>query len=157
MLTQPLETQQFDLYHPMAPLPRFDAMPFQPHAYSGLHLGSLLSTACFSTRTCLIPVPAFRLAQAIFEPNLSHTNTPTISSWLFFLLTLPMKMGQTERFETSAYKIHMPGNHPKERIWQRILCITRTVKHNYNSSISTVRIQLHVSALYVGHLQVEIF
>jgi len=32
-----------------------------------------------------------------------------------------------------------------------------TVKHNYNSSISTVRIQLHVSALYVGHLQVEIF
>ena len=40
---------------------------------------------------------------------------------------------------------------------QRILCITRTVKHNYNSSISTVRIQLHVSALYVGHLQFEIF
>ena len=27
----------------------------------------------------------------------------------------------------------------------------------YNSPISTVRIQLHVSALYVGHLQVEIF
>jgi len=40
---------------------------------------------------------------------------------------------------------------------QRILCITRTVKHNYNSSISTVRIQLRVSALYVGHLQFEIF
>ena len=40
---------------------------------------------------------------------------------------------------------------------QRNLCITRTVKHNYNSSISTVRIQLHVSVLYVGHLQVEIF
>ena len=39
---------------------------------------------------------------------------------------------------------------------QRILCIKRTVKNNYNSSISTVRIQLHVSALYVGHLQVEI-
>ena len=40
---------------------------------------------------------------------------------------------------------------------QRMLCITRTVKHKYNSSISTVRIQLHVSVLYVDHLQVEIF
>ena len=36
---------------------------------------------------------------------------------------------------------------------QRILCITHTVN---NSSISTVRIQLHVLVLYVGHLQVEI-
>ena len=40
---------------------------------------------------------------------------------------------------------------------QRILCITRTVKHNYILPISTVRIQLHVSVLYVVHLQVEIF
>jgi len=39
---------------------------------------------------------------------------------------------------------------------QKILCITRTVKHNCNASISTVRIQLYVSVLYVGHLQVEI-
>ena len=39
---------------------------------------------------------------------------------------------------------------------KEFLCITRTVKHNYISPISTVRIQLHVSALYVGHLQVEI-
>ena len=39
---------------------------------------------------------------------------------------------------------------------QRILCITRTVEHNYNSPIITVRIQLHVSVLYVGHLQVDI-
>jgi hypothetical protein len=37
-----------------------------------------------------------------------------------------------------------------------ILCITRTVEHNYISPSSTVCIQLHVSALYVGHLQVEI-
>ena len=35
------------------------------------------------------------------------------------------------------------------------MCITRTVKHNYILPISTVRIQLHVSVLYVGHLQVE--
>ena len=37
---------------------------------------------------------------------------------------------------------------------QRILCITRTVEHNYISPSSTVGIQLHVSVLYVGHLQV---
>ena len=37
------------------------------------------------------------------------------------------------------------------------MCITLTVKYDYNSSTSTVRIQLHVSVLYVGHLQVEIF
>ena len=27
-----------------------------------------------------------------------------------------MKMEQTERSETSAYKIQVPGNHPKQRI-----------------------------------------
>jgi len=31
------------------------------------------------------------------------------------------------------------------------LCITHTVEHNYISPSSTVCIQLHVSALYVGH------
>jgi len=36
------------------------------------------------------------------------------------------------------------------------LCITRTVEHNYILPSSTVGIQLHVSALYVGHLQVVI-
>jgi len=37
--------------------------------------------------------------------------------WLckhFFLLTQPMKMEETEHSETSAYKIHTSGNHPKE-------------------------------------------
>jgi len=29
---------------------------------------------------------------------------------------LPMKMGQTECSETSAYKIQTPGNYPKESI-----------------------------------------
>ena len=37
---------------------------------------------------------------------------------------------------------------------KELLCITHTVEHNYISSSSTVGIQLHVSALYVGHLQV---
>jgi len=34
-----------------------------------------------------------------------------------------------------------------DRSNKRILCITRTVKHNYILPLSTVRIQLHVSAL----------
>jgi hypothetical protein len=38
----------------------------------------------------------------------------------------------------------------------RILCFTRTVEHNYILPSNTVRIKLHVSALYVGHLQVVI-
>ena len=37
---------------------------------------------------------------------------------------------------------------------KEFLCITHTVKHNYISPSTTVGIQLHVSALYVGHLQV---
>jgi len=34
----------------------------------------------------------------------------------FFLLTPPTKMELTWRSETSAHKIQMPGNDPKERI-----------------------------------------
>jgi len=39
---------------------------------------------------------------------------------------------------------------------KEFLCITHTVEHSYISPSSTVRIQLHVSALYVGRLQVVI-
>ena len=39
---------------------------------------------------------------------------------------------------------------------KEFLCITHTVEHNYISPSSTVGIQLHVSALYVVHLQVVI-
>jgi hypothetical protein len=42
-------------------------------------------------------------------------STETVSSQLFFLLIVPMKMEQTDCFETSAYKIQTLGNHPKER------------------------------------------
>jgi len=40
--------------------------------------------------------------------------------------------------------------------YKEFLCITHTVEPNYISPSSTVGIQLHVSALYVGHLQVVI-
>jgi len=37
-------------------------------------------------------------------------------SIIFFPLTSPMKIELTEGLETSAHKIRMPENHPKERI-----------------------------------------
>jgi len=40
---------------------------------------------------------------------------------------------------------------------KEFLCITHTVEHNYVSPSSSVGIQLYVSVLYVGHLQVVIF
>ena len=39
---------------------------------------------------------------------------------------------------------------------EECFCITDTVEHNYISPSSIVGIQLHVSALYMGHLQVVI-
>jgi len=39
---------------------------------------------------------------------------------------------------------------------KEFLCITHTVEHKYISPSSLVGIQLHVSTLYVGHLQVVI-
>jgi hypothetical protein len=43
-----------------------------------------------------------------------QVKAPPVSYRLIFLLTPPMKMEQCS--ETSAYKIHTPKNHPKERI-----------------------------------------
>jgi hypothetical protein len=40
---------------------------------------------------------------------------------------------------------------------KEFLFITHTVEHSHISPSSTVGIQLHVSALYVGHLQVTIY
>jgi len=39
---------------------------------------------------------------------------------------------------------------------EEFLCITHAGEHNYISPSSTLGLQLHVSALYVGHLQVVI-
>ena len=39
---------------------------------------------------------------------------------------------------------------------KNFLCITQTDEHNTISPSSRVDVQLHVSALYVGHLQVVI-
>ena len=56
------------------------------------------------------------------------------------------------------FSFHFEVRHPRcvGSITKNFLCITHTVEHNYISSSSTVGVQLHVSALYVGHLQVVI-
>jgi hypothetical protein len=49
--------------------------------------------------------PSFRLAQAIFSQTFSCTNNPTISSRLFFLLTVPTKMEQTVFKNVTTYNL----------------------------------------------------
>jgi hypothetical protein len=53
------------------------------------------------------------LAQPIFEPDFSRINNPTFSKLVILHTYPPMKMEQTECSETSAYKIHTPGNYPE--------------------------------------------
>jgi hypothetical protein len=52
---------------------------------------------------------------SIFKGGLSRKKTRGEIVGVFFLLTPPMMMEQTWRYETSAHKIQMPGNHPKKR------------------------------------------
>ena len=92
------------LYHPIAPLPRSDKTPFLHHIRTtGLHLVSLPSTACISTRTRPLPVsPSSDWLRLFWGHTFYRINTPKISSrlglaWLgltqlFFLLTPSMKM-----------------------------------------------------------------
>jgi len=110
----------------MAGPPHPDTAPFRPHIRTtGLHLWSLPSTACSSTQTRPLPVvPPSDWLRLFLSLTFTRINTPTISSRLFFLLTPPMKKEQTECSETSAYKIQMPGNHPKEGIQQSKQCET---------------------------------
>ena len=60
-------------------------------------------------------------------------------------------------FDGNTY-IGFEVRHPRcvGSITKNFLCITHTVEHNYISTSSTVGIQLRVSALYVGHLQVVV-
>jgi hypothetical protein len=56
-------------------------------------------------------LPGDSLASEFYVPTFRNT-LPNI----FFLLTPPMKMENTEYFETSAHKIQTPRNYQKERI-----------------------------------------
>ena len=68
-------------------------------------------------------------------------------------LSAVMLVSGGQEFSISRYKFSWQN---KEAITKNFLCITPTVEHNYISPSSTVGIQLHVSGLYVGHLQVVI-
>ena len=71
----------------MAPLPRSDTQPILPHiCATGLHLGSLPSTASFSTRTCPLPMhpPSdwLRLFLSQTFPCIIQQSHPSYSSCL---------------------------------------------------------------------------
>jgi len=56
------------VYHPTAQFPYPDTTPFLPHIRTtGLHLGSLPSTACFSTRTRPLPAPLLQIGSGYFR------------------------------------------------------------------------------------------
>ena len=107
----------FDFYHPLRPLLRSHRGPF-----------SLTYVLLASTWGRCPPQPVSLIGHAIFltppsdwlrlflSQTFSRINTPTVSTWLFFLLTPPMKMERTECSETSGHKCQMPGNHRKSRI-----------------------------------------
>jgi len=58
-----------------------------------------------------------------------------------------------EKLANGVGTLHTTSEHVVS-ITNNFLRITHTVEHNYTSPSSTVRIQLHFSTLYVGHLQV---
>jgi hypothetical protein len=56
---------------------------------------------------------------------------------------LPMKMEKTECFETSAYKIQTPGNHPEENIQHTEHGKSlKSRRYNFPSSVLTSAISI---------------
>ena len=111
------------------------------------HLHRRCATTCFSTRTRPhhIPPPSDWL-RLFSSHTFSRINSPTISSRLYFLLTPPMKMEQTQRSETSAYKIQMPANYPppqKKKSIQQKIFIT-TILYGLNTELLLMPIVLWV-------------
>ena len=89
------EGEPWGHYHPVAPLPRSNMGLFLPHALTrGLHLGSLPSTPCSSTRTCPIPFsPTSNWLRLFLSQTFTWINTLAVLSRLFLLLTVPVNMG----------------------------------------------------------------
>ena len=81
----------------------------------GLHVGRSPPQPVSVLRPAPTLSPSFLLAQAIFEPNLfpyEYSNILKLSHSSY----LSTYEDGTECSETSAYKIQMPGNYPKESI-----------------------------------------
>ena len=82
--------------------------------------------------------------------------TKTKNNQSLTCILLPAKK-KKKRFKHTFFRIYSFHQHTALPLGNKeFLCITHTVEHNYISPSSTVGIQLHVSALYVGHLQVVI-
>ena len=89
--------------------------PSHPCLTTGLHLGLLSSTSCSSTQTRPLPIPPpSDWPRPFLSQTFTSINTLAIPCQLFFLFKRHMKIEQCS--ETSAQKVQMPANHPKERI-----------------------------------------
>jgi len=64
-----------------------------------------------------------------------------------FLLTPPMKMEQTECFETSVHKIHTSEDHPKERI-QIDVCQTDVFQETVRTKLAPLLFFFCLLAIY---------
>jgi len=111
---QPLETQYFDLYHLMAPLPRSDTRAVSPHTLTfGLHSGGLcppqpVSLYSETPHRRHLPSDWLRLFS---REDFSRINILKNSSILIFLRTTPMKM---KRKVLRNVGIQTAGNQPEE-------------------------------------------
>jgi hypothetical protein len=104
---QPPERQYLDHCHPIVPLPHPDSKLF---LYSDMPPTNLFS---------------FQLAQTSCELNVYLYKYP--SNFIPVILLCPRCYeDKTECSKTSAYKIQMMGNHPKERIQHYFKLFTAT-------------------------------
>ena len=114
---QTCETQYFNLYHPMAYPPHPDTCHI---SFTFAPLASMWVTALHSLFLYLdLPPPCHPPSNwlRLFSSQIfSCVSTPTFSTPAILHTYPPMKMEQTECFETSAYKIQTPGNYAEESI-----------------------------------------
>jgi hypothetical protein len=69
--------------------------------------------------TAPTPTTTFRGAQAIFRAKPFHVQYPTFSTAVTLHTYSPVKMEQTQCFETLAFKLQMPVSHPEESIQKK--------------------------------------
>ena len=99
---------------------------------------------CYRFTTCCVTVPPLLRHPPYcdtfhFWAKPSPIGYPNYSQIWSFITYQPMKMEQTECSETSAYKIQMPGNYPKENIQYNIYCF---LKH-CNSIVNKKKNRVH--------------
>jgi hypothetical protein len=140
---QPLETQYFDLYHPMAHPPHPDNAPYLHHTCShDLHVGrcplqpvSLLGP---SHITLLPTGSGYFLGQTF-----THINTPTISTPVIVHTTPYFRWG--ECFETFAFKLQSPVND-----------IEKSIQHTeLGESFKSRTINISTNEVYTLHVPLQ--